>query len=60
MISQKKLKKFVKEKTSKKLSKNAIIFLNKLIASHLEAIITKAVKKADFRGRVIIRKEDLQ
>ncbi len=60
MISKRKLREFVKEKTSKKISKNAIVFLNKIVASNLEEIIKKASKKADFRGRVVIRKEDFQ
>lgn len=59
MISKKTLKEFAKEKTSKKISNNAIVSLNKIVMSNLEEIIKKAAKKADFAGRVVIRKEDI-
>lgn len=59
MISSKKIKE-ITEKEGKKIGADAISLLNKLLEKESEKIIKKAARNADFSGRKVIRKEDVE
>lgn len=59
MISQKLIKKFAK-KNKKKLSKKAIVKINKILEEKLKIIIFKSSRNADFAGRIVINENDVR
>jgi histone H3/H4 len=59
MINKTKIKKFVKEKTGKSISKRAIAKIEKTTIDEIERKIIFASRKADFAGRKTIRIEDM-
>lgn len=59
MIQKNKIKKLANTK-GKKLSREAILEINKIIKRETENILEKAERKASFAGRKIILKKDLE
>lgn len=59
MIHKNKIKGLAKN-MGKKLSKEAIIEINKILEGESKRILEKAERKASFAGRKIILKKDLE
>jgi histone H3/H4 len=59
MITKKQIIGFLKEK-NKKISKEAIEELKRMLDIFTKDILKKATINADFKGRKIIKKEDIQ
>jgi len=59
MIQKNKIKKMANS-NGKKLSKEAIIEINRILEEESKKLIEKAQRKASFAGRKVILKKDLE
>ncbi len=60
MTSKKEIKKIASQIASKKIGNDAIKKINSILKDKVKDIIQSASRKADFAGRKVIKKEDLQ
>ena len=59
MISEKFIKAIAKKNKNRKISSDAILLLNNILKKKAEEIISRASRKANFAGRIVIKKEDV-
>lgn len=59
MISKKLIKAFVGKNYGKKLGAGAIRKLDKQLEEKINEILKRAVRRADFSGRTVIKEEDI-
>lgn len=59
MMSVKKIKEMAKE-NEKKISKMAIKKINLILEEKARLLIKKAILNSDFKGRIIIKEEDIE
>ncbi|MDO8460563.1 MAG: hypothetical protein Q7S74_05615 [Nanoarchaeota archaeon] len=60
MISKNAVKEIAKKISSKKISKDTFIKIDKMIEERVTKIISDASRKADFEGRVVIKGRDIE